>query len=68
MNILDLLKSTTQQFRRVFMCESNHVYPAVEILKFGTTVCPECGKSVKDVTDTPLGQSYFAFARPDLGK
>jgi hypothetical protein len=31
------------------------------------TKCPQCGAEVYDATDTPVGQAYFAFSRPDLG-
>jgi hypothetical protein len=48
-----------------------HVTPGVKLLRAGDiTHCPvpECGAPIHDITDTPLGQAYMAFARPDLGE
>lgn len=62
--------NTSQKYLHVFACNGTpqHVYPGKELLKAGKAECPECGKPVTDITNTPLGRSYFAFARPDLGK
>lgn len=66
----NLILDTSQKVLHVFACkgETVHVFPGVELLRFGKKECPTCGKPVADITETPLGQSYFAFARPDLGK
>lgn len=61
---------TSKRILHVFACTGTtvHVFPGTEIAKVGKMECPTCGKPVADATDTPLGQAYFAFARPDLGK
>jgi hypothetical protein len=63
------LLDTSKKIFHVFSCENNptHIHPGFEIAKVGKMQCPDCGKPVVDVTNTPLGKSYFAFARPDLG-
>lgn len=63
------LLSTSQRLLHVFICEGthSHVHPGLALLTIGKPKCPTCGAEVKDITDTPLGQAYFAFARPDLG-
>jgi hypothetical protein len=64
---------TSQQLRHVFGClgSTMHVMPGFRLLRAGDiTHCPvpECGAPIHDITDTPLGQAYMAFARPDLGE
>ena len=61
---------TSQKIKHVFACEGStvHVHPGLALLLTSRPVCPTCGKPVQDITDTPLGQSYFAFTRPDLGE
>jgi hypothetical protein len=64
------LMNTSQRIQHVFGCSGApvHVHPGFAVLRTKTgNTCPTCGKPVTDITDTPLGQSYFAFARPDLG-
>lgn len=61
---------TSKQIRHIFGCngETVHVTPGFQLLKSGDiTKCPTCGATVSDITNTPLGQSYMAFGRPDLG-
>jgi hypothetical protein len=59
---------TSQRIRHVFACtgETVHVHPGFAILLTGQKVCPTCGMPVYDITETPLGLAYYAFARPDL--
>jgi len=62
--------NTSQQVRHAYGCSGPvlHVTPGISLLRAGDiTKCPQCGASVADITDTPLGQAYLAFARPDLG-
>jgi hypothetical protein len=62
--------STSQNITHVFGCGGIpvHVTPGYQLLRAGTgTRCPQCGAEVTDITQTPLGQSYIAFARIDLG-
>ena len=62
---------TSQRIRHVFACNGPtvHVHPGMALLINGNQkpVCPTCGAAVQDVTNSLLGQSYFAFARTDLG-
>jgi len=60
---------TSKRILHVFACTGlpSHVHPGFALLITGKLVCPTCGASVADITHTPLGQAYFAFARPDLG-
>lgn len=60
--------NTSRRIRHIFACEDSHAHPGTEIAKRGELTCPTCGKPVKDITDTELGQLYFAFVRQDLGK
>ena len=56
---------------KVFACEGEpvHVTPGESLLKTGRGyLCPTCWKPVKDVSNTFLGKSYFAFVRTDLGR
>lgn len=56
---------------KVFGCEGRilHVTPGEFLLKTGAGyLCPTCHTPVKDISHTLLGQSYWAFARTDLGK
>ena len=65
-NLLD----TSKRILHVFACGGvpAHVHPGlVLIMAVNGYVCPTCGGPVADITDTPLGEAYFAFARPDLG-
>ncbi len=66
---MNKLFSTSQRILHVFICDGPkaHVHPGFEISRIGKMECPICGASIRDVTDEPIGQSYFAFARPDLG-
>lgn len=62
--------NTSQRIRHVFGCagETRHLTPGFALLRSSDpTKCPECGAGVSDVTDTPEGQQYLAFARFDLG-
>jgi hypothetical protein len=66
------LFDTSKRIRHVFGCtgEPTHVFPGLTLAKINTgdvILCPTCGKPVHDITNTPLGQSYFERARPDLG-
>lgn len=61
---------TSQELRHVFACrgETMHITPGTELLKRGdANTCPQCGATLYDATDTPVGRSYFAFVRQDLG-
>jgi hypothetical protein len=68
---LKKLFDTSQRIRHVFGCTGDpiHIFPGLTLAKINTgkLVCPTCGKPVHDITNTPLGQSYFERARPDLG-
>ncbi len=62
---------TSQKINHVFGCRGKtmHVHPGFVLLRKGDiTHCPDCGKEVYDITDTPLGSSYIELARFDLGK
>ena len=62
---------TSQQIKHVFGCagEPMHLTPGFKLLQSGDiTRCPDCGAQVHDVSDTPIGQAYLAFGRPDLGE
>ncbi len=61
---------TSKQFRHVYACQGSqmHMTTGTRLLQSGDpSKCPECGAAVYDATNTPVGKSYFAFARPDLG-
>jgi uncharacterized paraquat-inducible protein A len=61
---------TSQRINHVFGCDGQtmHVTPGFKLLQSGNLEkCPTCGAVVKDITDTPVGQSYLAFGRFDLG-
>jgi hypothetical protein len=63
--------NTSQRINHVFGClgETLHLTPGFRLLRSEEpTKCPECGAEVYDATNTPVGQSYFAFTRPDLGE
>ena len=65
-NLLD----TSQRIYHIFGCDGSfmHLTPGQSLLQTGNaTRCPYCGATVRDMTDTPIGQAYFAQARPDLG-
>jgi hypothetical protein len=67
---INQLLDTAQRIYSVFVCQGNpaHVAPGFALRAAdGKCVCPTCGADVTDITETPLGQAYFAFARPDLG-
>lgn len=60
---------TSQRIFHVFGCTGSpmHVYSGFVLLRAGDIKkCPDCARPVVDITDTPLGQAYFAFTRPDL--
>jgi hypothetical protein len=61
---------TSHRLFHVFACPGPvvHVHPGTAISKIGRLECPTCGKPVSDITNSNLGQSYFAFARQDLGE
>ena len=64
--------TTSQRIYHIFACTGTptHVHTGTALLKSGdakTCPVPGCNKPVADITNTPLGQSYFAFARPDMG-
>lgn len=61
--------NTSQKIRHVFECDGfpHHVHPGFVLLRTDSLRCPDCGETVHDVTNAPLGQAYFAFARFDLG-
>ena len=62
---------TSQNINHVFGCTGAqiHVTPGFRLLRAGNIhKCPDCGADVNDITNTPLGQSYIAFARIDLGR
>lgn len=62
---------TSQQIRHVFGCRGStmHIHPGIVLLRKGdATRCADCGAPVQDITDTPVGQAYIAFARLDLGE
>jgi hypothetical protein len=62
--------NTSQRINHVFGCDGRivHVTPGFKLLASGTPdKCPDCGAVVYDITNTPLGQSYIAFGRIDLG-
>jgi len=64
------LLNTSQRIFHVFACSGKelHVTSGFALLASGKgSVCPKCGAAVEDITHTPLGKAYFAFARPDLG-
>lgn len=60
---------TSQRIRHVYACNGTplHVTSGFQLLQTNSLRCPYCGAEVSDITKTPLGQAYFAFARPDLG-
>lgn len=60
---------TSKRMKHVFLCDGqrHHIWPGTEIARIGEMKCPTCGAEVKDVTNEPIGQSYFAFVRTDLG-
>ena len=74
MNENDVTKrsmNTSQQIRHVYGCESEelHLTPGFMVLRQQDPKhCAKCGKPIKDMTNTPVGQQYLAFARPDLGR
>lgn len=61
--------NTSQNIRHVFGCKGTplHVTLGKQLLQTNSLRCPYCGAEVSDITKSPLGQAYFAFARPDLG-
>lgn len=63
------LLNTSKRIFHVFLCsgEPGHIHPGTEIAKRGEYTCPTCDKPVHDITETELGQHYFAFVRQDLG-
>lgn len=65
-----LTLNTSQRIQHVYGCtgETMHVHPGQALLLTSRLTCPTCGAEVTDITNTPLGQAYFAFARPDLTK
>jgi len=70
MNIVKKILDTFSRINinHVFYCEHcKQCYLARTLLKKDNKrVCPACERDVKVITDTPLGQSYFAFIRADL--
>jgi len=62
---------TSTKIKHVFACRGKgfHLTPGFKLLQSGDiTKCPVCGAEVYDATDTPIGQAWFAFSRPDLGE
>jgi len=67
---INQLLDTAKRIYSVFACQGNpvHVAPGFALrAEGGKCVCPTCGASVTEITETPLGKAYFAFVRPDLG-
>ena len=61
---------TSQRINHVFGClgPTMHITPGFKLLQSTYPgKCPECGAEVYDATNTPIGQSYIAFGRVDLG-
>jgi hypothetical protein len=62
--------NTQQKIERTFACPGRvHITSGLVLLRCGKGyTCPKCGAPVTDITNTPEGQAYFAFGRPDLSK
>jgi hypothetical protein len=61
--------NTSQRLQHVYGCtgQTMHITTGTAILQHGEMKCPTCNAPVQDITNTPVGKSYFAFGRPDLG-
>jgi transcription initiation factor IIE alpha subunit len=69
MKTIKSLLDTAQRIYSVFGCKGPNMHVTSGFALRATDnkcVCPACGADVTEITDTPLGQAYFAFARPDL--
>lgn len=62
---------TSQRINHVFGCQgpTMHITPGFKLLRSGDpSRCPDCGASVFDATDTPVGKEYLkqaGFRRED---
>ena len=61
--------TTSQNINHIYGCNgpTMHLTYGIYLLRTNSNRCQECGYEVSDVTDTPVGQAYKAFARLDLG-
>jgi len=63
------LLNTSQRIMHVYICAglTPHVHTGIAIARHGKFECPTCKAEIRDATNTPVGQAFFAHTRPDLG-
>lgn len=70
--MLDKLSETLNTATKIFSVfgcagPTFHVSSGLSVLRAGNGyVCPQCGAEIRDISNTPVGQQFFAWHRPDL--